>query len=266
MARKIQEMKLKNVVLDDSSDDESDTAEAAADYLGGLSLEKLNLGPKKKLLVLCLGGLLVDRVHKRNSASIKGRRPDFVFGNFLVFKRPFCAEFLKFCFERFEVGLWSSAKEHNIDYVLDCIASGIRSKFVFIWDQEECIDTGFGSLDNKHKPIFLKELKKIWENRARALPFYSSSNTLLIDTDPCKALLNPPNTAIFPPQYEWNNSEDAFLGPKGDLQVFLDGLADADEVPSYVKEHSIGQPAITSTHPDWSFYNQVLRHLYRTKA
>lgn len=80
MAGKVQAMKLKGVVLDDSSDDERDNA--AAGDLGDLSLEKLNLGPKKKLLVLCLGGLLVDRVHKRHSASVKGRRPDLVSGKF----------------------------------------------------------------------------------------------------------------------------------------------------------------------------------------
>jgi hypothetical protein len=28
-----------------------------------------------------------------------------------VFKRPFSEEFMKFCLERFEVGLWSSAME-----------------------------------------------------------------------------------------------------------------------------------------------------------
>lgn len=49
------------------------------------------------------------------------------------------------------------------------------------------------------------------------------------------------------------------VGPKGDFQKFLDGLADADDVPSYVKEHSlIGQPAITSSHPDWNYYAKII--------
>lgn len=29
----------------------------------------------------------------------------------VVFKRPFSQEFMKFCLERFEVGIWSSAME-----------------------------------------------------------------------------------------------------------------------------------------------------------
>ncbi|XP_027177022.1 uncharacterized protein LOC113776130 [Coffea eugenioides] len=265
MAAKIQGMKLKNVVGDD------DGSDGAADDLGGLSLEKLKLGPSKKLLVLCLGGLLAHRVHKRHSASVQGRRPDLVYGNFLVFKRPFCGEFLNFCFQRFEVGLWSSARERNMDYVLRFIMDdSVRRKVAFVWDQEECIDSGFRSLHKKQKPLFLKDLNKVWENKDRSLPWpsgkYSSSNTLLIDDEPCKALLNPPHTSIFPHPYKSDNCKDTFLGPKGELQVFLDGLADADEVPSYVKEHALGQPAITALHPDWGYSESVVRHFQRTKA
>lgn len=35
----------------------------------------------------------------------------FIFFTTAVFKRPFVEDFMKFCFERFEVGIWSSAKE-----------------------------------------------------------------------------------------------------------------------------------------------------------
>ncbi|PWA87678.1 hypothetical protein CTI12_AA127360 [Artemisia annua] len=64
-----------------------------------------------------------------------------------------------------------------------------------------------------------------------------------------------PNTAIFPRNYDPENKEDAFLGPDGELRVFLNGLAEANDVPSYVKDHPIGEPAITSLHPDWDYYS-----------
>ncbi|KAK4396458.1 hypothetical protein Sango_1482400 [Sesamum angolense] len=156
-----------------------------------LPLDKLNLGPKKKLLVLCLGGLLVHRVHVRDKASIRGLRPDVLHGKFLVFKRPFCTEFLKFCFERFEVGLWSSAMNHNIGALLTEITGGKGSKFLFV-----------------RVSIALTH-----------------------------------------------------AGPNGELRKFLDGLADAKDVPSYVKDHRIGQPAITPSHPDWSYYATIVSHL-----
>ncbi|KAJ8537693.1 hypothetical protein K7X08_014233 [Anisodus acutangulus] len=51
-----------------------------------------------------------------------------------------------------------------------------------------------------------------------------------------------------------------FSGPKGDMQKFLDGLVDADDVPTYVKEHPlIGQPAITASHRDWDYYAKIIR-------
>ncbi|KAK2981519.1 hypothetical protein RJ640_030981 [Escallonia rubra] len=289
MALKLPREKLKSVVFDDSSDDDKDTGSDL-----GLPLEKLNLGPKKKLLVLDLGGFLLDRVHKRDKATIpRNCQRDLAYGNFLgeeypklyvsvkfcpaeyisvfntsyfvlytVFKRPFCDDFLKFCFERFEVGLWSSAREHNVDGALSTLIGELRSKLLFVWDQEECTDSGFKSLEKRDKPIFLKELKYVWEakhSRSWRHGQYSSSNTLMIDDDPYKALLNPPNTAIFPHEYKVNNVGDKFLGPKSELRSYLDGLADADDVPSYVKKHPFGQPAITPSHSNWDYYAKIIR-------
>lgn len=227
----------------------------------GLSLEKLNLGPQKKLLILCLGGLLVNRVHLKDKATVRGLRPDLVYGKFLVFKRPFCTDFLKFCFERFEVALWSSAREHNIEGVLTNITggSGNRSKLLFVWAQEECIESEFYCLHNAKKPLFLKELKDVWGSSS-CKGKYSASNTLLIDDEPHTALLNPPNTAIFPEPYKKHDSSDTFLGPNGELRKYLEGVADAKDVQSYVKDHRLGQAAITPSHPSWSFYSKVVRH------
>ncbi|KAG8374163.1 hypothetical protein BUALT_Bualt11G0102300 [Buddleja alternifolia] len=254
------DLKLKNVLVDQSSNEE-DEKDSGIDI--GLSLDKLNLGPKKKLLVLCLGGLLVDRVHVRDKKSVRGLRPDAVYGKFLVFKRPFCTEFLKFCFERFEVGLWSSAREHNIEGVLSEITGGMRSKLVFVWGQEECTDSQFYCLHKEEKPLFLKELNDLWEIKKGK---YSASNTLLIDDEPHTALLNPPNTAIFPQPYKKHNPSDTYLGPNGELRKFLEGLADAADVPSYVKDHRIGQPEITPSHPNWNYYEKIVRKFEKRKS
>uniref|UniRef100_K4CQS6 Mitochondrial import inner membrane translocase subunit TIM50 n=1 Tax=Solanum lycopersicum TaxID=4081 RepID=K4CQS6_SOLLC len=264
MAQKIPNLKLKNVIShnDNYSDDESKNKISGKLELY-LPLEKLYLGPKKKLIVLNLGGLLVHRVHKRDWFSVRTYKPDLVCGNFKVFKRPFCEPFLKFCLERFEVGIWSSAMERNMDAILDNIMVGLRRKLLFVWDQEKCIDSGFKCLEKKEKPIFLKQMKKIWENKYNILPFrggkFSESNTIMIDDEPHTALINPPNTAIFPHVFKVGNGKDTFLGPEGDLQKFLDGLVDANDVPTYVKEHSlIGQPAITTFHPDWNYYAKII--------
>ncbi|KAD5803112.1 hypothetical protein E3N88_14472 [Mikania micrantha] len=248
---------MKNVVASDrisDEEDDDDDKETGTDL--GLSMDKLNLGPKKKLLVLPIGGFLVHRAHRRRPNTIpRNRKPDFCSGNFMIYKRPFCERFLKFCFERFEVGIWSSAKEHNIDGVLTKVMGELKSKLLFTWDQKHCTKTDFMCLDNKEKPVFLKELDHIWKEYG-----YSASNTLLI-TDPVKALLNPPNTAISLETYDPENKEDDFLGLKGELRVFLDGLAEAKDVQSYVKDHPIGKPFITPSHADWDYYSKII-HAY----
>lgn len=49
--------------------------------------------------------------------------------------------------------------------------------------------------------------------------------------------------------------------PKKELCFFLEGLADAEDVPSYVEAHPFGQPAIGPQHPMWGFYSTVLCRL-----
>jgi len=60
----------------------------------------------------------------------------------------------------------------------------------FVQGQDQCTNSGFRSLENKYKPLFFKEMIKVWDNVKIGGP-YSASNTLLIDDKPYKALLNP---------------------------------------------------------------------------
>ncbi|EXC33910.1 hypothetical protein L484_012800 [Morus notabilis] len=249
-----------------SNDDEEHDHQGSEDYIYGLSLERLNLGPRKKLVVLCLGGLLCHRVHRYDESAIpRFRSPDEFYGSILVYKRPYCEEFMKFCLERFDVGIWSSAREWYLNNALDCIMKGLKSKLLFAWDQRECTNSGWNTLENKRKPLFLKELKDLWQDRSICIEGrYSSSNTLLVDNNPYKALLNPPHTAIFSDEYKVDNVEDMALGPRGELRVYLDELAGAEDVPSFVKEHPFGQSAITPAHSDWHFYSKVVRRFHKS--
>lgn len=40
--------------------------------------------------------------------------------------------------------------------------------------------------------------------------------------------------------------------------MYLEGLVKADDVREYIKNKPFGQRAITTDHPDWDFYKQVL--------
>ncbi|PKA49729.1 hypothetical protein AXF42_Ash004270 [Apostasia shenzhenica] len=227
-----------------------------------LEISKLRCISRKKLLVLDLNGILCDVIfgfHGTGAAHKKVNRRS-------VFKRPFLDDFLTFCFETFVVGIWSSRNKKNIDGVIDYIMGGFRNKLLFCWDQSKCTPTGFSTIEDRHKPLFLKEMIKLWNKEEAGLPWekgdYMPSNTMLVDDSPYKALCNPPYTAVFPFSYDFRKPDDSSLGPGGDIRVFLEGVAEADDVQEYVKEHPFGQQAITSEHEMWNFYRKIAEKNY----
>ncbi|WOL07642.1 hypothetical protein Cni_G16387 [Canna indica] len=228
-----------------------------------LSTTETLLRSKKKLIVIDLNGVLADinqdysYVHKSHKRV--GRKS--------VIKRPFCDDFLKFCFERFHVGVWSSRRSYNLDAVVDYLMGQLKPKLLFCWDQSKCTDTGYKTIENSHKPLLLKELNKLWNKEDPDLPWekgeYSQFNTLLVDDSPYKAICNPPQTAIFPYPYSCDDARDNSLGPGGDLRVYLEGLAMADDVQLYVKAHPFGQKAINNSDPSWDFYHQIIDKIHK---
>ena len=49
------------------------------------------------------------------------------------------------------------------------------------------------------------------------------------------------------------------IDPNRKLGVYLEGVANATDAQAYVKENPIGVPSISSDHPDWNFYSEVLQ-------
>nr|XP_043635805.1 uncharacterized protein LOC122606965 [Erigeron canadensis] len=224
----------------------------------GSSEENGHSHSRKKLLVLDINGLLVDIVLDPD----EGYKADTTIGPKAVFKRPYCDEFLKFCFEKFNVGVWTSRTRRNIYRVLDFLMKDTQHQLLFCWDQSHCTETGFNTIDNSDKPLVLKELKKLWEKEDPKLPWdkgeYDESNTILLDDSPYKALRNPPYTAIFPYTYSYHNAEDTGLGPDGDLRNYLDRLATSDNVQKFIEQNPFGQQPITYNNESWKFYLKVI--------
>ncbi|XP_008652403.1 uncharacterized protein [Zea mays] len=214
---------------------------------------------RKKLLILDLNGLLADinqDYHNAHLAHAKVRTK-------LVFRRPYCDDFLRFCFQNFELGIWSSRKRENVESVVDILMRGLKQCLLFCWDMSYCTVTGCKTIDNKDKPLVLKELKRVWNKDEPDLPWgqgeFSPSNTLLVDDSPYKALCNPPNTAIFPEPYNYMNQRDDYsLGPGGDLRVYLQRIAAADNVQNFVRDNPFGQKSITESDPNWNFYVKIV--------
>ncbi|KDP43111.1 hypothetical protein JCGZ_27060 [Jatropha curcas] len=149
-------------------------------------------------------------------------------------------------------------QKKNLNNALEFVMGSSKSKLLFAWDQKYCTDSGFKTSNDRHKPIFFKEMENLWDKYSGK---YSSSNTLLIDDEPYKSLLNPPNSAIFIPEYNSKQANDNVLGPNGKLRLFLDGITEADDVPYYVKENPLdfGLSAISTDHPEWNYYCKIIR-------
>ncbi|MQL76940.1 hypothetical protein Taro_009333, partial [Colocasia esculenta] len=177
--------------------------EVAASLASAHPREKLSLSSpscgKKKLLILDINGLLAHTFFHDQGVKIPASRlPDVVMGLKYVFKRPFCDDFLRFCFDNFEIAIWSSATRRNVVGAVECVMGAFADRLLFIWDQGQCTDTGFKTLEKKDKPLFVKQLSKVWDEDAihNSLPQwhrgrFSPTNTLLVDDSPYKALLNP---------------------------------------------------------------------------
>ncbi|KAL9239473.1 hypothetical protein vseg_013791 [Gypsophila vaccaria] len=216
------------------------------------------LKSRRKLLILDVNGLLVDIV-----AEYPDRfKPNFTVAQKGVFKRPFCDDFLQFCIEKFDVGIWSSRTKKNLTSVVDFLMKkNIKNKLLFCWHQSHCTNTGYKTIENKNKPLVLKELKKLWENKDDELPwqrgFYDESNTILLDDSPYKALRNPPYTAVYALPYSFQHAEDNALGPNGDIRLYLERLAEADNVQQFIQANPFGQRPITKDHRSWNFYSKI---------
>lgn len=51
----------------------------------------------------------------------------------LVFRRPYCDEFLDFCAQNFEVAIWSSRNKNNVELVVDIVMKDFKPCLLFCW-------------------------------------------------------------------------------------------------------------------------------------
>nr|XP_043616182.1 uncharacterized protein LOC122588108 [Erigeron canadensis] len=213
----------------------------------------------KKLVIFDVNGLLADVV----LSGPKDVKADVVIKRRAIFKRPFLDDFLSFCFERFNVGIWSSRTKPVLDPVVDFLLGDLKNKLLFLWDASKCTNSGLRTPEDRHKPIVFKDLRKIWDKKDTENRWvkgtFNESNTLLLDDSPYKALLNPKHSGIYPASYTYKNKDDDFLGPKGELRIYLEGLVAADSVKSYVEQHPFGQDDIDEKSPHWFYYARALK-------
>ena len=86
----------------------------------------------RKLLILDLDETLIYATERDLERDF-----DFIVGPYFVYKRPFLDDFLKFCFENFEVAVWTSSTRNYAAEVIENIFD-YDHPISFFWARERC--------------------------------------------------------------------------------------------------------------------------------
>lgn len=232
-----------------------------------------------KLLVLDLNGFLIHREIAHHGADAcynwgdandaTWSMPDAMVGQFKVWIRPHGREFLQWCLQHFAVGIWSSAKYHNIRNYLPFL--GLNPELLaFVWGQEQCTDAGPDPIGREGKRLMYKDLAQLWNvqfqgpvgssdpppydkspSEIAELPdlpahkakkphaplygMYGPSTTLLIDDDYRKCWCNPSFTAVHPTPWS-GDRDDNLLAPGSAFVRFLESCGTCDDLRRRVYE------------------------------
>lgn len=218
-------MRLKMKLVDNDDEQSDDDRGGLTSSTGDLHRAPvLSSRSNKVLLILDLNGILFERVYanKDEKPSSSGKH-DTKLGNHYAWKRPGLEEFIKFVLSKFHIGVWSSARLENVNYMVEFAfpSEEQRKKIRFRFSQSDCSQIGFYK-DKPNKPVFMKELKKVWEMFPNE---FDKTNTLLIDDSIEKVALNPPYTAIHPAEWKREMQDDVELLPGGKIYEYLNKLS-----------------------------------------
>jgi RNA polymerase II subunit A small phosphatase-like protein len=148
------------------------------------------------------------------------RAPDFVIGQYAVYRRPYLTEFLISCSACFRLAIWSTATEEYVGPVVERVMPpGVDPAFV--WGRGRCV--------RRYDPeqleeYYVKDLKKV-----RRLG-YRLERVLIADDTPRKVHRQYGNAVYVPPFF--GDPEDETL-PR--LGRFLISLRDAPDVRTLEK-------------------------------
>ncbi len=126
---------------------------------------------ERKLLVLDLDETLIYATERNLERDF-----DFVVGPYFVYKRPYLDEFLKFCFENFEIAVWTSSTAIYAAEIIENIFD-YKDVLSFIWSRERCTV----SFDEEERVNFHE--KKILKIKRRG---YDLQSVIVVDDSPEK--------------------------------------------------------------------------------
>lgn len=191
--------------------------------VGGKPRVELILVPERKLLILDLNGVLFNRYSVHDERRGLGE----------IQKRPKCEEFLDFCFEHFHVACWSCCNKETMELGVfgarekDLLFSNYSAHSINLWPRHSAV-----SVD---KPLFLKDLSRLWKQQLDRVAFDASS-TILVDNHLEKFERNPLGTCVLVPEYsDAAQPPDDLLSLEGELVAHLRAMAHTPDSGAYVR-------------------------------
>ncbi|GAN08156.1 NLI interacting factor family phosphatase [Mucor ambiguus] len=127
--------------------------------------------PKKQLLILDLNGTLISRIKCR---ARSGRA---------FYARPHYQAFLDFIFKHFEVMVWSSARQQNVEKMCHIFTKPLK----LVWSRNH-LKLSQHQFDSNVDTI--KDLDIVWEYFSNE---YNATNTIVLDDSPSKLAHQPYN-------------------------------------------------------------------------
>lgn len=172
---------------------------------------------ERKLLILDLDETLIYATEEKLN-----RECDFSVGQYFVYKRPFLQDFLEFCFENFDVAVWTSATQNYAVEIANRIFPD-SNELKFFYSRLRCTIRFDEELQENY---FEKMMSKI---RRRG---YDLTKIIVIDDSPEK----------------WRNSYGnlvrvkSFFGECDDdelkhLTVYLERLKNIDNIRKFEKRN-----------------------------
>ena len=139
---------------------------------------------KKKLIILDLNKLLVYRSFKHDCKDDISNAE--LLGEHYTWIRPGARKFIEYCFEHYDVAVWSSANLKNLNLLINHVFGTLRTQLIFEWGQDMC--DKYTNQNDLNKPIFKKPLSKVVKKTS-----YYMEEILIIDDSEIKMEGNPPN-------------------------------------------------------------------------
>lgn len=189
----------------------------------------------KVLVVLDVKGVLVESIHRTRIDTYYPLKTAYNFitpNGFYVFQRPYTNCLLELLFQKFDVAIWSSMSEDDLQYVIHQLFSKDQIESLkFVFSQKDCF------VEKDSQCLRTIRYKKLAYDSVLELAPYENK-TILLDVSPFKCKYNPMFTSIHPQAYRHQaESDDELKFVTRYLQTILQTMEYTHQfdVPKYLK-------------------------------